>query len=87
MHRRSGVCAYLKVPIDNDVVKLEEYMQACEGEESNMVLMPRWEEESHDTCIKQLVDALLLTTDGMNSYTDLRPYSKPISSSIFKAAH
>ena len=50
-----------------------------------MVLMPRWEEEAHDTCIDQFVDALLAMTDGMSRETDLRQYSKAVTLSIVKA--
>lgn len=51
-----------------------------------MVLMPRWEGEANDTCIEQLVNALLAATDGMEMSTDLRQYSKAISGCICKPA-
>jgi hypothetical protein len=61
-------------------------LQAIKGEEPNMVVMPRWNEEPHDTCIEQLVNVLLDITDGMSKTTDLRHYSQAISSSISKTA-
>ena len=51
-------------------------MQAIPGEEANMVLVPRWNEESEDTCIQRLVDTLLLATDGMDADTDLRAFTQ-----------
>lgn len=61
--------------------------QATKGEESNMVLMPCWNEEPDDTCIEQLVNALLNITDGMSETTDLRHYSQAVSNSISKPAN
>jgi len=67
--------------VDDDAYK------ATKGEESNMVLMPCWNEEPDDTCIEQLVNALLNITDGMSETTDLRHYSQAVSNSISKPAN
>jgi hypothetical protein len=49
-------------------------VQACPGEERNMLLVPRWEEEDDDDVIVRLCDALLLVLGPLNDNEDVRDY-------------
>ena len=61
------------------------FLQACEGEERNMILMPRWEEEPYDNCIEGFVETLLSATDGLDENTDLRESTRLISLCLGRA--
>jgi len=69
-------------------------LQACRGEERNMVKMPKWERgDLNDTCLPQLVNVLLrmqalesMSSPGEECYlqehVDVRDWSESISTSI-----
>ncbi len=60
-------------------IKAYSCLQAIPGEELNMVLVPRWNEEPTDATIQRLVDALMRATDGLEPATDLRAFSRAVS--------
>lgn len=48
------------------------HAQSCPGEESNMLLVPRWLENGDDQCIPRIVDALLLMLGPLGPNEDVR---------------
>lgn len=57
-----------------------DWLQAMKGEESNMVLVPCWDErDASDSCLALLVDALLGCLGELGPEGDVRMHTAQIS--------
>lgn len=56
--------------------------QSVPGEESNMLLVPRWLENEDDWCIPRMVDALLLMLGPLGPHGDVRHHMHHLRAAV-----
>lgn len=76
LQKHFGSRVHRIVLVDDDAYK------ACPGEERNMVLVPRWDEDDDDDLIARLCDALLLVLGPLDDTADVRDFVPQVSAAL-----
>lgn len=66
------------------MVQAGDCLQACIGEEDNLVRMPCWNEKDSDKGLGMLVNAIAVHLAGCGGTTDIRKHTKAISRDLFE---